>query len=178
MFPTEIKRPAKFVEIIEWRYWLLLDHFTDTYYWRLSNWTNWEDGRAACQLLDHGDIVSIHDFNELDIVIRLGDATEIGGFIWIGLNCPIKNCTQYNCQLGEMIWVDGASFDYYRWGSGRSPTDNVANTLHGIIPYVTKVAAPLAQVKPTSIPPPTMTGSLIMHFTPFASWIIQAAPWK
>lgn len=103
----------------------------EIYYWRVNDLTTWKDGRGACQAIDDGDIVSIHNFNEFDVVTRLSSAKENSGtWPWIGLMCPKENT---NCQLQEMVWSDATTVDYDRWSSSRLKTDNIAANMRGIL---------------------------------------------
>ena len=66
-----------------------------------------EHAHAACEGIDRGNLVSIHDFDENNIVMALIEAKTAQTYVWIGLQCT-GSCSSFS----DSSWTDGTPLDY------------------------------------------------------------------
>src|SRR5271166_4926635 len=87
-------------------------------YWRLDKPLTWNQAQAACVTIDHGNLVSIHNYDENNVVMGLKETKSVMPIhVWIGLQCN-GSCNSFS----DSAWTDGTPVDYtkqfYRYNSG------------------------------------------------------------
>lgn len=86
---------------------------TDQYfYWRVDNLLAWNSALAACEVVDKGSLLSIHDFKETSIVNELKDAKSVETYVWIGLHCSATCSSSY-----DFVWSDGTPLNYDKFST-------------------------------------------------------------
>lgn len=79
------------------------------YYWRIDDQETWDNAKSGCRRIPGADLISIHNFDELEVARSLWNNRRKNRWVWAGLQCPQPSA---NCQLDEYRWTDGTPIDY------------------------------------------------------------------
>jgi len=104
-------------------------------YWRIEYRMSWEGARSACQQIPGGDLVSVHNFDEKQVVNNMAENNYVNMFgnqvwpwdgvdqgVWIGLIDREKTGKGWQ-------WADGSEYDYKDWLS-MQPDQRANNKEH------------------------------------------------
>jgi len=129
----------------------------DAYYWRMDNHLSWDDAKTVCRSVPGADLVSIHSFDELEVLKSLWSSRRNNRWIWVGLQCPQPTV---NCQSNEYSWTDGTPIDY------NIPWLSTVACRHAKIESVISISDLVTKMGAANNPQTIQTKAVLLEYNP------------